>query len=130
MSMPYIEHPERIDITIYQGATLELRKYLCVKQSDGTLVPVDLSGCQGRSEIRENYKATEILGSFRTDNGTMTLNAAPGEIFLMMPPEDTALLPILRKPGVWDVEIIWPDDKVTRVLSGAVTIDPEVTRRD
>jgi len=58
--------------------------------------------------------------------GKITLGA-DGRIDLELPDEVTAARPKQKFSGVWDLEIVWPDGDVCRLVMGKAIIDPEAT---
>lgn len=116
------------NLIIYRGATFRPTPYEWKHgPDDGNLTAVNLTDCTARAMIRASYDATTALISLTTENGGITLGSAAGTIALYISDEDTAALPALDKPGRWDLEIVWPDGDVTRLLMGSVSIIPEVT---
>ncbi len=106
------------DLFIEQGATFARTWTI----SDNFL----LNGSSARMQIRAAVKNTEILASWTTGSGHLTIDAIANSITLLVTDEETALLKIHN--GVYDLEIEQADGAVVRLLEGAVTVSPEVTR--
>lgn len=110
------------DILIEQGATFQLN--LVYKDSNDT--PIDISGYTARMQVRRSYDAPTPLLDLTTENGCITLGGAAGTIAVEASSTLTKDLP--TKPSVYDLELISPQSVVTRLIRGAATISPEVTK--
>jgi len=88
--------------------------------------PVDLTSFTARMQIRSDIDATDTLVSLTNENGGITLGAAAGTIALLISATATAALDFTS--AVYDLEVVSAAGVVTRLLSGAVTLVPEVTR--
>lgn len=110
------------DILIEQGATFQLD--LVYKDSAGA--PIDVSGYTARMQVRRTYDAPTALLSLTTENNCITLGGAAGTVVVKAPATATDNLP--AKTGVYDLELISPSGDVTRLIRGAVSISPEVTK--
>ena len=116
------------DITIDQGATYALN--VAYKDSSGTAIP--LTGYSARMMVRTVVNASTTLLSLTSSAGGtgnttgLSITAATGLIDIVISSTDTAGLP--RGNAVYDLEIVAPSGVVTRLLEGAVLVDPEVTR--
>lgn len=115
--------PAKLKFTIYQGATF--RKRLTWKAGTPA-VPVDLTGCTARMQVRAEVESETPLLSLTTENDRITLGGAAGTIDLYVSDEDTA--EITWEGGVHDLEIEHPSGEVTRLAEGSVSVSPEVTR--
>ena len=89
-------------------------------------VPVDLTGCTARGQIRSEIDSPTVLVEMTTLNGRITLGGATGTIRFLF--EDELTETFFWDSGVYDVEIVFPDGTVQRKLAGAVSVSPEVTR--
>jgi hypothetical protein len=115
--------PAKLKLTIYQGATFRKR----LTWSAGTpAVPVDLTGCTARMQVREEVDSDTPLLTLTTENDRITLGDDEGTIDLYVSDEDTA--DIDWSSGVFDLEIEHPGGEVTRLAEGSVGVSPEVTR--
>lgn len=118
--------PAKLKFTIYQGATFRKRLRWSVK---ATGVPIDLTGCTARMQVRAETSAPIVLQELTTENGGITLGGTAGTIDLYV--GATATAAINWEGGVFDLEIIHPGalpDDVTRIAQGTVSVSPEVTR--
>lgn len=146
--------PARLKYTIYQGATFRRRFRWCscpyaTKVVNGVLVnaatgrpvpdsdmePVDLTGCTARMQIRARVLAPDVLLDLTSGNGRIDLSdGADGWVAFVISAEDSADLPYGDSPpttwksGVGQLEIVHPDDTVSRVAEVQWTLDPEGTR--
>lgn len=112
-------------LKIEQGATFR-HKFIW---SAGTPpVPVDLTGCIIRMQVRSEIKSKTVLLELTTENGGILLEPLLGSISLYISATDTAEFTWTQ--GVWDLEIEYTDGTVKRLLKGSVLVDPEVTRVD
>jgi hypothetical protein len=88
--------------------------------------PVNLTGFTARMQIRASLEDDDTLASLTTENGGITLGGTAGTVALLLSATDTAALDFTS--AVYDLELISSGGVVTRLLSGAVTLVPEVTR--
>lgn len=118
---------ENLDITFYQGKTLG---FSFVWGGD---TPIDVTGFKARMQLRKKYNSKDFIVEMTTENGRIVMGTNDGLIYITMTAEEMAAL----KPcaGVWDLELINPDDnlddpdgRVVTVQSGAFVIASEVTR--
>ena len=115
--------PAKLKLTIYQGATFRKR----LTWSAGTpAVPVDLTGCEARMQVRPDIESATVLVELNTTNGGITLGGVVGTVDLYLTDEASAAF--TWTSGVWDLEITHPSDEVTRLAYGPVNVSPEVTR--
>ena len=112
----------RFDITINQGATFELT--ITWKDSAGTAI--NLTGYTARMQVRETYSSTSTIVSLTSGSG-ITLGGAAGTIAILISATTTAAL-TAPFSGVYDLELVSAGGVVTRLLQGAATVSPEVTR--
>ena len=139
--------PGRYHFTIRQGATFQKRlrwgayPYEVERCGDqvlnkGTgrpadpadLIPVDLTGCTARMQVRSEVTSPVVLVELTTENGRILLGGADGTVDLLISAADTAAF--AWEAGVWDLEIVHPGGQVTRLAEGSLSVSPEVTRDD
>lgn len=91
--------------------------------------PYDLTGCTARMQIRRRPGGTVLL-SLSSDGGTITLGDAAGTVEMSAAETLTTAIPFRPRQyeAVYDLEIEFPDGRVDRVIEGAVTVSPDVTR--
>ena len=109
------------NINIEQGSTLDIP--VVWKSSDG--VPINLTGYTARMQIRRTKADPSILYELTTENGRLSIDGPQGKVTIRIPAADSAGFTWRR--GVYDLEMV-SGDAVTRLLEGAVTVSPEVTR--
>ena len=112
----------RFDIEINQGATYELT--VTWKDSAGTAI--NLTGYSARMQVRETYSSASTIVSLTNGSG-ITLGGAAGTIAILISATTTAAL-TAPFSGVYDLELVSAGGVVTRLLQGAATVTPEVTR--
>ena len=109
------------DLFIEQGATYDQT----FTWNDGGGDPVNLTGYTTRMQIRNSVVAPTIAFDV-ADSGTITLGGAAGTIRVQI--DATSTSEITAGSYVYDLELESGAGVVTRLLQGAVTVDPEVTR--
>lgn len=102
-------------LIIEQGSTFTLP--LIISSSTG---PRDLSGYSARGQIRKSYPATTTLAVFNISGSLDT----SGSFAVTLTAGQTSQI---NSNGVYDIEL-YSGSYVERILSGSVTISPEVTR--
>lgn len=112
----------RYNLSIQQGATLAV----AVTWKDSNDVPVDLTGYTARLQVKETYDGNAVL-SLNTSNGGIALGGTAGTINLAAAATATAAL-AAPFSGVYDLELVSGSGVVTRLLEGAATVSPEVTK--
>jgi hypothetical protein len=110
------------DLTINQGATFELT--VTWKDSAGTAI--NLTGYTARMQVRETYSSATSVVSL-TNGAGIPLGGAAGTIAIVISATTPAGLPAPFS-GVYDLELVSAAGVVTRLLQGAATVTPEVTR--
>ncbi|MEV7011692.1 hypothetical protein [Streptosporangium sp. NPDC051022] len=110
---------------IEQGSDFEAELTLFTKPPNPQ--PMMLTGYRARAQIRPSYgTGTAVLYELTTENGRFTIDGPAGKIKISIPAEDSSAWMWLE--GVYDLELISPTGRPTRLLKGPVTVDPEVTR--
>ncbi len=89
-------------------------------------VAVDLTGCTARMHVRSKVDASTTLLELTTENGRIVLGGVTGSITLKLSATETSALNWTN--GVYDLEIVYLDGRVRRLISGSVVISPGVTR--
>ena len=112
----------RYDLEIKQGATLSLTATW--KDSAGTAV--NLTGYTARMQVRSTYDSSTTILSLTSSSG-ITLGGVAGTIAITASATVTAAL-TAPWSGVWDLELVSGGGEVTRLLEGAASVSPEVTR--
>ena len=116
------------NITCEQGSTFS--RVITVEYPDpndaSTMLPFNFTGYTGRMQIRRTIESPDVMIELTTANsGIQYTNAASGELTVRMTAVQTAAL---LTSGVYDLEIISGAGEVSKLLKGAFTLLPEVTR--
>lgn len=85
--------------------------------------PVDLTGARARMEIRTTYGGA-LIHRLDTDNGGITIDP-DHTIRIRIPADASSAWTTLN--GVYDLEIVFPNGNVARLIQGQVSVSPEVT---
>lgn len=118
--------PFKRSILIIQGATFN---DLVTWMAGTPAVAVDLTGCTARMHIRPELDSAEVLANLTTENGGIVLGGVAGTVRRLMTAEATSALdPARFSEAVYDLEIVFADGSVRRLLEGTATLSPEVTR--
>lgn len=118
----------RTNLDIDQGSDFILNMTLL----DAEDQPVDLVGAQILGQIRK----TASSDSVETEFDFIPVNLANGEFIISLPAAKTAKLKVMPSYSAeraitqyaYDVKIVYPDGSINRILSGVISISPEVTR--
>ena len=86
--------------------------------------PVDLTGYTARMSIKDKIGGA-VLHSLTTENNGIDIDPAAKTITLSIPAADTEDFTWSR--GVYDLEMVSPAGKVTRIISGRIALSREVT---
>lgn len=119
-----------LDLALTQGATF--RRHLVWRQPQtdeqkaagqpGT--PYDLTGASAHMQIRTKVNRPSLLDLH--DGDGITLGGPAGTITIELAPEQTMALE-LKRPGVYDLFVIFPSGDVLRVVQGGVSVSLAVT---
>jgi hypothetical protein len=110
-----------LNLNIDQGATFE--RTVVLKDNQGA--PIDLTGAIVTSKMRPSFDSPTSY------NFTCTLSPTPtdGTFTWIMSATNTAMISLSGGTEfVYDVEVLFPDTTVQRVLQGRVSVSPEVTK--
>jgi len=89
-------------------------------------VPIDLTNATARMQIRSDVASPDILWQLTTEDGGILIVPSEGRISLFISAINTALL--TTSGGVYDLEVVFSDGSVERLVEGSVAFSPEVTR--
>lgn len=116
--------PASLDLTIYKGSTFV--KSIQWKTGDPA-VAVDLTGCTARMQVRKNPCDSVILESLTTENSKIVItDALNGKFEIRISPEVSSAYTFIS--GVYDLELVFPDATVIRIIEGGFNAIPEVTK--
>lgn len=86
--------------------------------------PYDLTGWSARMQVRKSVNSPVLLNG-STQNGRIIMSEE-GRVDIKFTDEDTDVLTV--KSALYDLELENPEGDVFRLLEGAVTISPNITR--
>jgi hypothetical protein len=112
--------PAKYTMVCPQGSTLDVQFTYKINK-----FPVNLNGYTARMQVRELHTSIDTLISLESGDG-ITLGGKAGTINILIP--STITEGFKAVPHVYDIELISPDQSVTRILEGTFNITPEVTR--
>lgn len=116
--------PAHIDLDVYKGSTFV--KIIQWKTGE-TPVAVNLTGCTARMQIRKSVNDTTVLDTLTTENGKLEIHEPLNGKFKIIIPAEVSTAYTFTS-SVYDLEIIFTDNTVTRIIEGCLTAAPEVTR--
>lgn len=117
---------ETCDLTINAGATWLVT--LMLKDESGN--PIDITGAEGRSQIRKTAKSADVLASPKVE----VVDAVTGKLEISLTADETSALPttgtnhLQMDSWVYDVVLTYLGGTVERIINGSVRVSPEVTR--
>lgn len=118
--------PFKRNLTIIQGADFDDDFVWQAGPDEDNLAPVDITGCTARMQVRAEVDSPDVLLSLTTENGGIALGGATGSVVLTLTALQTAAID--WEQGVYDLELVYPDARVRRLMAGRVVVSPEVTR--
>lgn len=108
------------DIQIDAGATYRLQ----ILHADASDVPVNLTGYSARMHVRDAVESTTTVLALTSASG-ITITPSAGTLDIVIAASVTKNL---VGPYVYDLEIESGSGVVDRLIQGAITVNPEVTR--
>lgn len=117
--------PAQLDLVIYKGST----QVKPIQWKSGEpLLPVNLSGCSIRMQVRPSADSNTVVDTLTTDNSRIIIdNPSTGEFSLHFPSGITSL--VTENYCVYDLEVVYPSNgPVYTILAGKVTYKQDVTR--
>ena len=113
----------KLNLKVDQGATFS--KVVTWKTGTPAL-PINLTGCTARMQVRGKLTDTVVLLDLTTLNGGIVLGGVLGTVEIKLTAVQTTA--IVWTSAVYDLEIVFTNGTVRRLLAGNVTMSPEVTR--
>ena len=113
----------KVSLSIDQGADFSK---LVTWKAGTPAVAVNLTGCTAEAQVRATIDSPTVLLSLSTVSNTIVLGGVAGTIEIVVPRALTE--GVAWRSGVYDLELTLANGKKRRLLSGAVTISPEITR--
>jgi len=118
--MEVLVNPAKYNTECPQGSTFDIQFTYKIGK-----FPVNLTGYTSRMQVRETHLSTTPLISL-VDGSGLTLGGEAGTINVLIAAGTTAgFSPITY---VYDLELVSPNNKVTRIVEGTFRVTPEVTR--
>ena len=113
----------KLNLKVDQGGTYSK----VVTWKAGTpAVAVNLTGCTARMHVRAKLADLAVLLDLTTANGGIVLGGVAGTVTINLTSAQTTAITWLS--AVYDLEIVFADLTVRRLLAGSVSISREVTR--
>lgn len=110
------------NFAIDQGATFTID--FAYRTAANVVIP--LTNYTARMQARTSVTATSTVIDATTANGQLTVTGATGVVNLTLTATQTAALNFTT--AVYDLEIVSPQNVVTRLVQGTIRLSPEVTR--
>ena len=91
-------------------------------------VPVDLTGCTARMQVRPEIESSDVLLELTTENGGNVLQGTTTPAAWWGGATETP--DFTWESGVWSLEIQYAagPDYADRLIEGSISVSPEVTR--
>jgi hypothetical protein len=116
--------PAHIDLDVYKGSTF----VKIIQWKTGTpATAVNLTGCTARMQIRKSVNDSNILDTLTTENSKIVIHEPLNGKFKIVIPASASSAYTFTS-AVYDLEIVFADTTVTRVIEGCFSAVPEVTR--
>ena len=116
--------PAHVDLDIYKGSTF----VKIIQWKTGTPpVAVNLTGCTARMQIRKSVNDLTVLDTLTTENLKLQIHEPLNGKFKIVIAANISTAYTFTS-AVYDLEIVFMDGTVIRVIEGCLTAAPEVTR--
>lgn len=116
--------PAHIDLEVYKGSTFV--KVIQWKTGEPATA-VNLTGCTARMQIRKSVNDSVILDTLTTENFKLQIHdPLNGKFKIVIHAAVSAAYTFVS--AVYDLEIVFLDGTVIRVIEGCLNAIPEVTR--
>jgi hypothetical protein len=113
----------KYNLKIKRGDTLSVGLIL---RDAITEVPVDLTGCTYRAQVRQTKESTTVIAELTV---TTVGAATAGRVNIGLDPEESSELPVVSTPrAVWDLEVTFPGGRVWTPVEGDVELSGDVSR--
>ena len=89
-------------------------------------LPVDLTGCTARMQIRDKIDSTTFIKELTTENSGIIIDTATSKITMYISAVDTAAFTF--GSAVYSLELVYLDGTVKPLANGTLTLVKEVTR--
>ncbi len=118
----YIQEAGLVDLNIQQGSTYK-HNFIYLDQDER---PWNLTGYSARMQFRRHINSEDVLYSATTDEGGFIIDGIGGRVKLEIPAETTEKFDFRR--AVYDIEVVTPMGRVSRLCYGRVFVEQEITR--
>lgn len=113
----------KLNLNIDQGSTFN---HVITWKTGTPAEPVDLVTATARMQIRATLSDPEVLINLSSANGGIVLGPEAGKIAIKISAEATADIEWLS--AVYDLEVVFANGDVRRLMFGSVRVSQEVTR--
>jgi hypothetical protein len=110
------------NMVVDQGATFY--RAIVKKDPQGRTIP--LTNVNARMQVRSSYDSLTPILNLTTENNFIVIEERRGIITLNI--SDIITSGLSAGEYVYDLELIYPDDRVERLVMGTFTVRREVTR--
>lgn len=114
-------NPGKYNITLWQGSTWSVTP---VWKING--VAVDVTGYSAKMQVRTDASSASVIVELSSANGRIVVGTTDGSFALTL--SNTVTAALAEGQYVYDLEVTAPDGTVTKLLRGAFSVVPEVTR--
>lgn len=117
-----------LNLEIYKGSTYKKSFSWKTGSSTETLLPVNITGCTFKMQVRQNQASQDVLAEFTSANSAIVItDAVNGTFELRIPAAQSSLFTFVE--GLYDLEITMSDSTtVYRLIQGRFLAFPEITR--
>lgn len=116
-------NPAKLDLEIYQGSTFRKGFQWKIQSTD---LPMDLTGCQIKMQIKESACSnTAIIECSTANGGAVFESEIDAKWYVEILPEDTMLLSPIRY--AYDMDVIFPSGDVYTIARGTIKVIAQVT---
>jgi len=92
--------------------------------SNGEIVPLP-TGTRARMQIRSHRNSATVLSELNTENQRIVVEATTAKVTFNLTSAITGAFTFER--GVFDLDLIYPDNEKERIVEGTVFVLPSVT---
>ena len=116
----------KVPLKFYTGETFDKTWIWSTGDSIDAALPVNLTGCTSKLQVRPSAESETILLELSTQSGSIILGGTTGSIRVLVTDESTALFN--WNQGVYDLFIYFPDGSSVVRMGGLVSVTKGVTR--
>jgi hypothetical protein len=113
----------KVPFKILQGETYN---EVSTWKTGAPAVAVDLTGCTARLQVRSDIDSPVVLLELTTENGGIELGGVLGTVRRVV--TATATAAFAWTAGVYDLEVVFANGTVRRLMAGPTSVSKEVTR--